>query len=700
MKWKGRAQQRRWAALVSGAGAIFCLSHRASALEVSGVEGDFRSYQDLVILPQESVSPLTVLLKQGAKPVSGNLNVRVVTTGRFPGVDVSRHLFVSPAAPEIPVHFAVWVPQMDAAGELLQHQKLRIEVTDAEGRRICEAEPDLQIKQEAPGFRMLIVSSEYKQWPSWISWGGKELTKTVLNKSRYSFGGTQLQTSGIRVDPVLPSALPEQLSGYRSLDSIVIYEADLLTKISPQQRLALEQYLRQGGLILVPDHAGMQGIARLIESPLNRIESLKTEPRKLTAGITLRRYGLGGILEAASEAVLKAGLSQSVRNACTILHQEQFSPTAALQNQNTNNFVSSLEDALAGAAAGKIPPFGVVAGFLLFYVGLLVPVNYLLLKRMDRRELAWVTVPLLAIQFSGGAYLMGRTLKTAPLTAHRFAIIETYVNTKNEFSGYGEFSLYSDRRGKRNLQTEGTSLTPIWSSYQNAMTPPLYAVDETEGEHIFGFPMKQWEAQRFAVTFTPPTSAQEGITGRLTESSSQYTLTLTNHTHFRLRAGSVIYGRAILPVPELKPEESHTLKFNAYTEEKIAQQKPNHLENEDSGLLGLPLPLSKSPSELSRLTDRERIQSALIETLNGVLAQAPYAYVQGSDGSTRPYSGVNGDAPTLFAYCAWTDASPFSVEVDGGPARGETAALLYVHLSDSMPLTALRAKNPSPEEKN
>lgn len=47
--------------------------------------------------------------------------------------------------------------------------------------------------------------------------------------------------------------------------------------------------------------------------------------------------------------------------------------------------------------------------FVLLYVVLVAPVNYLILKKRGRRELAWITIPLLATIFSGMAYGFART---------------------------------------------------------------------------------------------------------------------------------------------------------------------------------------------------------------------------------------------------------------------------------------------------
>jgi hypothetical protein len=70
------------------------------------------------------------------------------------------------------------------------------------------------------------------------------------------------------------------------------------------------------------------------------------------------------------------------------------------------------------------PAFGYIGAFLFAYLLLLVPVNYLVLKRMDRRELTWLTVPLLVALFSGLAYGFGYRLKGGDLRLNTASIIE------------------------------------------------------------------------------------------------------------------------------------------------------------------------------------------------------------------------------------------------------------------------------------
>jgi hypothetical protein len=75
-----------------------------------------------------------------------------------------------------------------------------------------------------------------------------------------------------------------------------------------------------------------------------------------------------------------------------------------------------------------IPAFYVVGLFLAAYIVVLVPGNYLLLKRRDRKEWAWLTTPLIILGFSGGAYLIGYVLKGGATRVVQVGLLETRVD--------------------------------------------------------------------------------------------------------------------------------------------------------------------------------------------------------------------------------------------------------------------------------
>src|SRR4029450_10710591 len=66
-----------------------------------------------------------------------------------------------------------------------------------------------------------------------------------------------------------------------------------------------------------------------------------------------------------------------------------------------------------------LPPVGGMIGLLALYIVLIGPVNYLVLKRLDKREWAWVTMPILILAFAAGAYGFGSLVRGGRVLGER-----------------------------------------------------------------------------------------------------------------------------------------------------------------------------------------------------------------------------------------------------------------------------------------
>ncbi len=80
-------------------------------------------------------------------------------------------------------------------------------------------------------------------------------------------------------------------------------------------------------------------------------------------------------------------------------------------------------DGLGSIPSLALPSALQMAAFLLIYTLLIGPVNYLALKRLKRRELAWLTIPATVLLFSGLAYLTGFQLKGREVIFNRLSLI-------------------------------------------------------------------------------------------------------------------------------------------------------------------------------------------------------------------------------------------------------------------------------------
>lgn len=83
----------------------------------------------------------------------------------------------------------------------------------------------------------------------------------------------------------------------------------------------------------------------------------------------------------------------------------------------------AMNEALQMLPDWGLPGFWTVALLLVGYLLLVGPVNYLILKRMDKREWAWASVPALSVLFVGAVYLVGFG-RHQPLITHLITVTE------------------------------------------------------------------------------------------------------------------------------------------------------------------------------------------------------------------------------------------------------------------------------------
>ncbi len=105
-------------------------------------------------------------------------------------------------------------------------------------------------------------------------------------------------------------------------------------------------------------------------------------------------------------------------------------------------------------------PWG-LAAFLAFYVLLVGPVNYFILSRLDKRELAWLTVPALTIIFSLGTYMVSNLSQRSDMVMSRLAIVTLGEGNDGKLTGTtsGLVGFYSNGRNDFDLKVAEEALS-------------------------------------------------------------------------------------------------------------------------------------------------------------------------------------------------------------------------------------------------
>jgi hypothetical protein len=108
-----------------------------------------------------------------------------------------------------------------------------------------------------------------------------------------------------------------------------------------------------------------------------------------------------------------------------------------------------------------LPTLLQLCGFLLLYIVLIGPINYLLLKRINRREWAWFTIPAMIILFSVLAYRVGFNLRGNAPIINRLAVVRVWEDS-DQAQVFSLIGIQSPRRTTYDIVAEpGYSLRTL-----------------------------------------------------------------------------------------------------------------------------------------------------------------------------------------------------------------------------------------------
>ncbi len=167
--------------------------------------------------------------------------------------------------------------------------------------------------------------------------------------------------------------------------------------------------------------------------------------------------------------------------------------------------VSATGQMLRGLSKVKqltMPPVSQIAWFLALYVFFLVPVNYAVLRLIDRRELAWVTIPVIVAAFSIFAYGAARSLRGTAILTRQVDIAQSSIGS-NMARTDSLLWMFSPNRTRYNLTAGGQGA--VVSDYANKagaeqgafsiMEPGDGASFEAENANIWQYADRAFSAQ-------------------------------------------------------------------------------------------------------------------------------------------------------------------------------------------------------------
>jgi len=406
----------------------------------------------------------------------------------------------------------------------------------------------------------------------------------------------------IRIGSISPTALPNRPAAYEAVDVMILSEL-IPAATNPKALKALAMWVASGGILVIPtganyrlyqnsfydellpvtvegviDMPSMNALSKLGKSPFpaGPVTVVKSTVKKdvgrvivAEGGVPLvveRSYGSGLVIFLAFDHLSSPfkDWSGQVEFWKSIIRRPTGLPIAKSiaknaddlyldQNYSYYNYnpqyllgANSLENVVAHNPSVKVPSFTSIGLFLFSYIMLLVPINYLVLKRIRRLELAWVTTPAIVVLFVMGAYVMGYTMKGSELKFRQATFIEG--RSGERFARVLTAGLlFSPARRTYDLQVaDSYSIAQVVPAEVKDQLPPTYIDDKLLIEDL---PMAMWSSKGLESVSGMDLGGY--LDADLVMLGKRIQGTITNNTAVPLQQCVIVYGQSRLDIPDL-----------------------------------------------------------------------------------------------------------------------------------------------------
>jgi hypothetical protein len=488
-------------------------------------------------------------------------------------------------------------------------------------------------------------------------------------------------TRAPEVTAIAPEDLPPRVEAWASMDTLVWHDVES-ARLTAEQVAALKTWVATGGHLVVM--GGSTGVATLGAFPADllpyvpeRVVEVSTDDLRAMMGdlpvtatpvpAVAGQLAQGVVLGRAGESVVAARTSVGQGSVAliglgpTAAWMTDFSPAEALWARafavdavvdiGAENDDEFLLYNLANLPSVQIPRFEHLAVLVIAYVLAIGPLNYFFLRRRDRRELAWLTMPLTIAVFAIGAYSLGFVLRGASVVVNELAIVRGAAGTE---SGVAEVhvGVYAPSRTAFQVRIGGD---PLVSAPQAPSFPGGGDFGDNPRERpidvLLGDPatLRDYSVGFGAVrTFRAHAAVDSPrVDADLTVSGDTISGSLTNASGLALDHVALVFGNSVQLIGAMAPGASQPISVTR-------------------AISRAPLYERMFPAEVAADAEAARIAA----TRRVVLQHLAGGW---SAGEFAPPRGVFARGPVILA---WRSAAP--LEIDVGTSSRTVAETVYV----------------------
>lgn len=395
----------------------------------------------------------------------------------------------------------------------------------------------------------------------------------VLSKQPGDFRRISDSFDYLTVAALRPDYL-DNLQFAQNFQVIILSNPDSIV-LDPQQTANLRTWLESGGILIVGGGSGWQQSAAVLPPDLLPVRVLGVETVSYS---TLSPLGLPAIGEGECTLAIAEGNPLLVGANKLLLAEKQVGGGAVLWSaldlesaplQNPTNleafweklllispkmrifantaqaeFISSIFNSISQDRLASALSPGKLFLLLLAYIVLVGPLNWLVLRKLDRREWAWFSIPTLALFLTAGFFVYGRIGRGSDTILYQVNLIEQYSQ---------------QHAGVRSLNGVFVPSTKSFSLRPDASTAPLSGAITAlsdSGQQVLEFKHPPlWSLQRF---YSAGTLALNGgfAVEIVSDDASGMEAVVANNTGYDLFAGYVRIGQEWLEFGPIAAGES------------------------------------------------------------------------------------------------------------------------------------------------
>ena len=384
--------------------------------------------------------------------------------------------------------------------------------------------------------------------------------------------------------------LPAAAAGWDMLDVLIIHDTDV-SQMTAEQQEALDGWLSLGGQLVVAGGAGWQktaaaltdylpvtitgsesvadlpGLRTQIGSPFRDDGPYLVTTSTLSNGELLyhedglpllarREWGRGRVYFLALDPTLAplADWDGSPLLWQTIAGVAPRLPFWA--NGFSNTYAAS--EAVKNIPTLALPSAILLLCFMGVYVVLIGPVNYLVLKRLKRREWAWITIPATILVFTACAYVTGFGLKGNNLILHQMNVAYGQANSP-ALRVNSLVALYSPRRATYDFILPGDVMAlPFTQGFGPGFvgTGNVNAIERGTNLILRDVRIDVSDSQTFMVeSYRLAPEINSDVRLILQNGKFELNITVRNDSQITLENAVLLYGSTMHSLNDLEPGE-------------------------------------------------------------------------------------------------------------------------------------------------